>query len=321
MPSSVDPLSEEALPNASNKNSEPEATLLTEEVKILRKLASVQKRWWQDYSLLVAVMAFLLSLTTAIISAWTSYRNDIHEQQAQLATLTQTLQDLSVQQVELPTKHKDLYKANLPVYQALVNLMVNQYSSVLKNAVSLAIRLGDDASTGELVTLGIGASSMGNVAETLQLFDLAVSAANGAIEKSYALRSLGYAQILLGGSPEMQAEGNKTFEKALSLDRDYSDVSKIPWEGTFLKIAAEQEWAMAWVTLDCAQARTHYAKAQEYLSGVALNQRAYVVSALTNIGIKFDTSGIAPLGCPQTGQAKADQTDNLAAKPMKTGLP
>ena len=158
MPSSVDPLSEEALPNASNKNSEPEATLLTEEVKILRKLASAQKRWWQDYSLLVAVMAFLLSLTTAIISAWTSYRNDIHEQQAQLATLTQTLQDLSVQQVELPTKHKDLYKANLPVYQALVNLMVNQYSSVLKNAVSLAIRLGDDASTGELVTLGIGAS-------------------------------------------------------------------------------------------------------------------------------------------------------------------
>jgi hypothetical protein len=260
----------------------------------------------------------LLSLTTSIISAWTSYKKDIHDQQAQLATLTQSLQDLSLQLVELPNKYKELYNDNPPVYQALKNLTQNQYSSVLNNAVSVAMRLGDNASTGELVTLGIGTSSMGNLSETLQLLDLAVSAANGAVEKSYALRSLGYAQILLGGSPEMRAEGNETFEKALNLDRNYTDVSKIPWQGAFLKIAAEEEWALAWATLDCTQATTHYAKAQEYLSGMASNQRTHVVPALTNIGVKFDATGISALpGCPETGQAKADPTGDLGAKPKE----
>jgi hypothetical protein len=321
MPPTVS-LPDEVVPSASIQNSEPEAALLAEEVKILRKLAAVQKRWWQDYSLLVAGMAFLLSLATSILSVWTSYQKDIHDQQAQLAKLTQSLQDLSLQQVELPNKYKDLYKDNPLLYQAIANVVQNQSSSVLNNAVSVALRLGDNATTGELVTLGIGTSSMGNLTETLHLFNLAVSAANGAIEKSYALRSLGYAQILFGGSPEMRADGNKTFEKALSLDENYADVSKIPWAGAYLKIAAEEEWAMAWVTLDCAQARTHYAKAQEYLSGVSPNQRTYVIPALTNIGVKFDATGIAaPPGCPETGQVQTSPTGDLVVQPKKTDLP
>ena len=319
---SFDQPSEEALRSTPSQNSEPEAILLAEEVKILRKLAAVQKRWWQDYSLLIAGMAFLLSLATSIISAWTSYRKDIHDQQTQLSNLTQQMQDLSVQQVELPNKYKELYKDNPILYQAIANVMQNQFSSILNTAVSVALRLGDNATTGELVTLGFGTSSMGNVTETLHLLDLAVSVANGPIEKSYALRSLGSAKILTGGTPEMRAEGNKTFEKALRVDENYPDVLKIPAGAAFFKIAAEQQWALAWAPSDCAQARTHHAKAQEYLSGMSSDQRASLVSGLTNIGVKFDSTGIAALpGCPETAQVQANPTGDLVPKPMKTDLP
>jgi hypothetical protein len=213
MPASVGQPSEEALPITSSQNSEPEATLLAEEVKILRKLASVQKRWWQDYSLLIAGMAFFLSLTTSIISAWNSYRKDIHDQQAQLSSLTQSLQDLSVQETQLPDKYKEFYKDKPFVYQGIANLLQNQYASVLNNAVSLALRLGDNASTGELVTLSFGTSAMGNLTKTLQLLDLAVSVANGPMEKSYALRSLGSAEILVGGTPECRPKVTKPLRK------------------------------------------------------------------------------------------------------------
>ena len=213
MPASVGQPSEEALPITPSLNSEPEATLLVEEVKILRKLASVKKRWWQDYSLLIAGMAFFLSLTTSIISAWTSYRKDIHDQQAQLSSLTQSLQDLSVQETQLPDKYKELYKDKPFIYQSIANLLQNQYSSVLNNAVSLALRLADNASTGELVTLSFGTSTLGNLTKTLQLLDLAVSVANGPIEKSYALRSLGSAEILVGGTPECRPKVTKPLRK------------------------------------------------------------------------------------------------------------
>src|SRR5262249_19252044 len=151
---------------------------------ILRKLAAAQKRWWQDYSLLIAGMAFLLSLATSIISAWTSYRKDIHDQQAQLTNLTQTIQDISIHQDELLDKYKD----NPELRGAINGLITRQLSSEIKRAMSLSLQLGANATTGELITIAIGAGNAGDLSQTIQLLNLAVSAANSADEKSTALR-------------------------------------------------------------------------------------------------------------------------------------
>lgn len=64
-----------------------------------RKLSSgTERRWWRNYPLLISAAAFALSLITSLISAYTSYRRDIHDQQTQLSFLTQSLQDLLFKQ-------------------------------------------------------------------------------------------------------------------------------------------------------------------------------------------------------------------------------
>ena len=48
--------------NVVGQNANIDPALLGEQVKIPRKRAAAQKRWWQDCSLLIADIAFLLSL-------------------------------------------------------------------------------------------------------------------------------------------------------------------------------------------------------------------------------------------------------------------
>jgi hypothetical protein len=310
----------EPIPDVVDQNANNEAALLAEEVKVLRKLAAAQKRWWQDYSLLIAGMAFLLSLATSIISAWTSYRKDIHDQQAQLTNLTQSVQDLSIHEVEL----LDKYKNDSELRGAIYGLMSRQIASELKRASTLALELGANATTGELVTIAIGAGDAGNVSQTIQLLNLAVSAASTADEKATALRSLGYAQIRFGGSGEMQALGAKNFKRAINLDLDpnYSDLSKLSGLNVSLKIAAEYLWSAAYIPSDCSQSRIHHTKAQEYVSHLSSSDLDYARKTLGNMGINIQGTTITPFpGCPSTPEAQAIPTDSPAAKPTNTQRP
>src|ERR1700733_15935828 len=85
-----------------------EVELLTaDELARLRELACTpRKSWWADYGLLIAMAGFPLSLATGMISAYVGYRKDIHDQQAQLAAVLQTIQELTIKQAEVYEKYK-----------------------------------------------------------------------------------------------------------------------------------------------------------------------------------------------------------------------
>jgi hypothetical protein len=81
--------------------------LSREETALLLRLARNQKSWWKDYSLLIAGLAFVLALITSLITAWTGYVKDIHDQQARLAEIIQSMQDLILKVPEVRQRYKD----------------------------------------------------------------------------------------------------------------------------------------------------------------------------------------------------------------------
>ena len=75
------------------------------------------------------------------------------------------MQDISIQQFEMNEKYKNV---SPEIRNGINILMGNQYSSLLKNAISGAFELGSSATTGELTTIGLAASGIGNFSETLR---------------------------------------------------------------------------------------------------------------------------------------------------------
>jgi hypothetical protein len=59
--------------------SENDAPFTSAEVHRLRELARTPPTpWWKNYALLIAGAGFLLSLITALISAYVGHRKDVH---------------------------------------------------------------------------------------------------------------------------------------------------------------------------------------------------------------------------------------------------
>lgn len=236
-------------------------TLSPEELAKIRTLIS-GKAAKVDYPLLISALAFLLSLTTSIISAWTNYRKDIHDQQAQLAGNIQSLQDLSIKQTEIKTTYKEPQTAI-----SISSLIHSQENTVLHNASDLAKRLGTNATTTELVTIARGLINYGSVPESRQLLQTALKAAQNANEESLSLRNLGALEIKWANSPEMREQGQSRFRQAENLETKYPDLAAIPGTVAYLKALANLNWASAVAFLNCRDARGHWTTGMQYLAG------------------------------------------------------
>src|SRR5579862_3156733 len=106
-----------------------------EEIASLLQLARNQKSWWKDYSLLIAALAFALALITSLITAWTSYIKDMHDQQARLAEITQSIQNLILKVPEV----RQLYKDSPGDLPGVLTSIAQQERSLREDAVALAL--------------------------------------------------------------------------------------------------------------------------------------------------------------------------------------
>jgi hypothetical protein len=266
--------------------------LRDEEVALLRKLALTKKRWWQDYALLIAGLAFLLSFVTTMISAWTAYWKDIHDLQAQLVRLTLDIKDLRLQEVDISKQHKDepILRSNL------LTLLNTQERAIQRDAVDIAQSLGTKASTGQLVILAQDSAIAGNVKEAMSLYDLAVSASASPLDESWALRNLAGLQTQVIGSPAMRAEGLANFQRALDLEVKYPDLKEEPYLRSYIKTMVELQWAHALVPADCNEARVHFGRAKNYLSDAAPADRQRLEQQTS---LRGDAT-FTPPGCPAT---------------------
>jgi len=288
-PSSTPPIAAETL------HPSREDALRDEELALLRKLALTKKRWWQEPAVLVAAMAFLLSLVTAIISAWAAYWNGLHDQQAQLEKLTLDIKDLILKEPEI----KEEYKNNPAVQSYIGTLLNTQERAIQRYAVAIALNLGTNASSGELVILATESDHAGNVTEAISLDELAVSAAASPLDKSWALRNLAGLQIRVNASPAMLAAGNANFQRAVDLEAEYPDLKEESYLRSYIKTIVELSWGGALISTNCEEAHSHFEKAQSYLSSasVADRQRLMDVLAAGNIPLRGDTI-LTPPSCP-----------------------
>src|SRR6266542_1369220 len=80
----------------------------SEEIVRLKEIARKSDvKWLRNYPFLVSLLAFLLSLSTAILSVYVSHRKDINDQLSQLPTTMQAIQDLNLKQIEIHEKYKN----------------------------------------------------------------------------------------------------------------------------------------------------------------------------------------------------------------------
>jgi hypothetical protein len=286
----------ENISNGSPPLSADDDKLSTEEIRILRTLAATRRVWWKDYSLLIAGLAFVLSLLTTLISAYVAHQKDMHDEQTQLSSITQTMQDNAIKQADLAIKYQG------DVLYSVQSMLNNEYYTLQKNAVALALRLGANATTGELVVLSNGVGNAGDLGTALKLLNLAVDAASNPIEESYALRTLGSVQIRLGKSANMRKDGDANFQAALELDKKYGNSTLLPGTISYLKISAELGWSVALTQfqISCEKAAFHYDNAQRYLDLVPEAERQYVLTLLVGgDGAIVENGKIRrPAGCP-----------------------
>lgn len=238
-----------------------QATTLTEqELVALKALASKpERKWWGDYPFLVSLLAFVLSLATALTSAYESHQRDIHDQQAQLSAALGSLQDLNLKQVELHEKYK-----NTPYEGQASGLINNQVNSTLRTAAQLGLRLGTNATTAELTGIAQGLYNLGDYAVTERLLRFALSAAETANDESIALRYLGFYKVRAGGGAALK-EGEGYFALALDVDRKYN-LSGQPVIVAWLHASAQLGWAQAMATVDCPAAQKHFGEAVAILA-------------------------------------------------------
>jgi hypothetical protein len=239
-----------------------EQPLTNEELIEFRRMLSGRqpKRWWSDYSLLVAVFAFLLSLFTSLISAYASHRRDVHDQQEQLSSAIGKLQDLNLKSVEVHEKYKGTE------YEGLASgLINNEIGSTLHTATKMALDLRLDATTADLAGIAQGTYGLGDYESTEKLLRYALQAATTANEESMALRELGFYTIRTGrGGVALQA-GEEYFNRAYQLDKKYN-LAEQPVVIAWLRSTAQIGWAGALATVDCPNAQAHFARGVELIA-------------------------------------------------------
>jgi hypothetical protein len=236
-----------------------------------------------DYGVLIAAAGFGLSLATGIITAYVGYRKDIHDQQAQLASVLQTIQELTFKQAEVIEKYK-----GTDFEPAFSKLLTTSLDTAFKTATRLALSLGSHATTSELVMIAQGLYGVGDPATIQRLLEQALSIAQSANDESFALRYLAFFKVRNAATPENRKEGEDLYARAMALDAKYN-LGSLPYAVHFLKAVAAFDWASAIAPFDCDGAKKHFA---EGVAELAANPRNVEMDQMRRAALLAYSEGI-----------------------------
>jgi hypothetical protein len=234
-------------------------TFTPDEYVALKEIAARRKkRFWNDYPLLISLFAFLLSLTTALISARIGYKKDIHDQLTELSTALRTLRDLNLKQIEIREKYAGGFNEG-PASALLANDIYN----TTMTAADIAFRVGTSATTASMIPLSNNLYSYGQHVRAIELAKLALDAAQTAPDEATALRWLGFMK-LREGTAQAKLEGTEYFSQALNFEQKFG-VLPVTEVAQFLKVGIQLDWADALAVMDCGDARKHFSEAWKIL--------------------------------------------------------
>ncbi|MBW4093523.1 MAG: hypothetical protein HIU82_20845 [Proteobacteria bacterium] len=270
----------------------PGTTVLAPEDWIrLRELArGPPDLWWRNYPLMISVAAFALSLITSVVSAYIGYRRGVHDQQEQLAAAIGTIQKLDLERTNILQSNRG---KTLPV--EVIFLMNAEINSALKDARDLALRLGSDANTAELVTVAQGLVGLDDLQNARRLLTTGLEVAQNPDDLSVALRNLGYLDARFLPPARGLPRANARYRQAIAIDKVY-DLRQSPYLAGYLKAIAAFEWAAAIAPLDCADAQRHFASGIVYQRGMPPSQD---MDYVRRMAIAQETSGLGGIAACQ----------------------
>jgi hypothetical protein len=266
------------------------------EVVRLKEMAKARRKWWADYPFLISLLAFILSLLTSLISAYTSYRKDIHDQMSELAGAIRTIQELNLKQVEIREKYK-----GTPDEQRTGGLINNQLHSTVILASDIALRIGTNAITPAIIPLSQRLYDYGEYLRAEDLARLALDAARTIEDEAGALRWLATLKVREGSDTSI-SEGGQLFTRAFNIDQKYN-LTRSPDLVAWIKASVQVEWANALVKHRCNDARLHFSEALRILNSSS-TQHADLDRLRSNVKGQM-TAGIGGVGsCIPTGDER-----------------
>jgi hypothetical protein len=256
------------------------------EVIALKELAVKRRKgFWRDYSLLISLCAFLLSLITAIISAYLGYRRDVHDQLNELSTAIRSIQELNLKQLEVNEKYSGSNAAN-----PAIALISNQIYNATITAADIAFRAGTSGTTASIIPISQNLYNYGQYARAEALAKIGLSASITFEDETTALRWLGTMKIE-AGTAESVAEGNELFVRALNFEQRYGPV-RDPRITSLIKATLLLNWADLLAKRDCEQARKRFSDGIQFLNSAGVNPDSENVRGTAR---KRFTSGIGDI--------------------------
>jgi hypothetical protein len=270
-----------------------EVTLSSDDIAAIKALPRARdSSFWKNYSLLISVCAFLLSLVTAIISAYVSYKRDIHDQLNELNSAIRTIQELNLKHIEVTTKYSSIQG------NPAEELIRNQIYIATISAADVAFRVGAHATTASIIPISQNLYGYGQYQTAKKLAEIGLTAARSAEDESSALQWLGAMKFKMQ-SPETIKEGNGYFEQALHLDVKYG-ISD-PDLAAFIKAGVELNWAENLAFFDCNLALKHYAEGWKILTSAG--PTADLVTLRQMASAKFNTGIGGVISCKPLPEA------------------
>jgi hypothetical protein len=213
--------------------------------------------WWRNASTLIAALAFLLSLSTSLISSYTAHRKDVHDQQAQLTSVIEKLQQIPIARQSAPRS---------PAVDAA---FVEQTRMLTKAARDLAERLGRNAPAPELMTVAFSLVGFEDYTAAKRAYRQAVAVADNFSDEVSALRSYGVTMIRYAHTDEERAEGERAFEQAMNIGTKYPDIAANPAEISAAHALTQLAWMDVWSDFDCTKALFHLQQADRFIASAA----------------------------------------------------
>lgn len=215
--------------------------------------------WWQTPSILIALSALLLSLTTAGLSYLQARQRDSHDAHIELRGLIQQLSTLPQQNIELTQVYTNSY-----VIAQLGGLLQQENALLAKQARQVMAGIPNEVTSGEYILVA-NALAVSNLSEDAVAMYKQAEMVIGDYNDGVAVyRSEGQLLFYLG----RKDEARQYYERASAI------FDSFPTSSEYLKGLTNLQTEIFWAQSEygangCAEAREHIGKARQQFDALA----------------------------------------------------
>jgi tetratricopeptide (TPR) repeat protein len=281
---------------------------LSEEVNTLKRQVSLlQRPWFRDLAVVLALLTFIFSVGTTVFSYVQASEQRLHDTRAELRNLVQRLSALPAEYYDLASR----YDASTPEGRVTLGQLNRRYNTELqllaRQAAEVMSRLpAEQISSTEYGAVAVALQLGGLLEQGQQMARQSVLAARDTSDEMYALQAYGQSLFYAG----RYGEGREQFRRAIeAIDEDRA---MSPDQKRFVKIGTYGLWIDAEISQgQCSEAETRMRDALTEVQQLSIP--AWRASQISNLS--GYTSQLSACGSVAPGNPVSPQLPLVAATP------